>query len=118
MAMAILISSLTGCGSFDTEDMAGASEKIEDITESVASGTDCEVVLAPETPDETTPSPETYEDYMKLAAESYGRQEWETALATLDEGIEKCDFDSFDQSTLYQRKTYVLAGTVAVNQEG
>lgn len=151
MAMAILISSLTGCGSFDTEDMAGASEKIEDITESVASGTDCEVALAPETPEETTPSPETYEDYMKLAAESYDRQEWETtlafyqgakeleksreevyrgisdvylqmddvaqALATLDEGIEKYGLDSFGQSTLHQRKTYVLAGTVAVRRK-
>ncbi|MDE7340356.1 MAG: hypothetical protein K2N80_07305 [Lachnospiraceae bacterium] len=151
MAMAIMIGSLTGCGSFDTEDMAGASEEIEDITESVASGTDCEVALAPETPDETTLSPETYEDYMKLAAESYDRQEWETALAfyqgakeleedreevyrgisdvylqmddvaqafaTLDEGIEKCGLDSFGQSTLHQRKTYVLAGTVAVRRK-
>ena len=32
-------------------------------------------------PDETIPAPETYEDYMKLAAESYAVQDWETTLA-------------------------------------
>ena len=67
MAAVILAMSLTACGSNDVEDM----------------------------PDETIPDPETYEDYMKLAAESYAVQDWETTLAfyqgakELDEGSEE-----------------------------
>ena len=34
-----------------------------------------------DTSGETIPAPETYEDYMKLAAESYAGQDWETALS-------------------------------------
>lgn len=36
------------------------------------------------------------------------------AFAILDEGIEKCNFDSCSQNLLSQRKEYVLAGMVAI----
>lgn len=62
----------------------------------------------------TEDMPDTYEDYRKLAAESYDRQDWETALAILDEGIEKCGFDSLSQNTLSKRREYIPAGVVAV----
>ena len=55
MTMVILTVGLTACGSFDAED-------------------------TPEITEVTTPLPETYEDYIKLAMESYDKQDWETAL--------------------------------------
>ncbi|MDE5931043.1 MAG: hypothetical protein K2H40_00965 [Lachnospiraceae bacterium] len=138
MTVVIMMISLTGCGGFDTDDISDTPERTEDVLES----------QLPETIEEATPLPETYEDYMKLAAENYDKQDWETALAfyqgakelddsreevyrgqsdaylhmddvvralaILDEGIEKCGFDSLSQKMLSQRKAYVLAGMVAI----
>lgn len=72
MAAIIVVVSLTGCGDYDTEDMSDASNTSEataDITESQPSAA----------PEEPIPSPETYEDYMKLAAAGYENEDWEIA---------------------------------------
>lgn len=84
MAAVMLAAGLNGCGSPDTEDR-------------------------PDTPEGTTPLLETCEDFMKLVAESYDRQDWETVRTILEEGIDACGTDSFSQ-----REEYVRAGTVAV----
>ena len=59
---------LTACGS-GTEDIADTTKTAE------------EGASASEIPMETITAPETYEDYMKLAEESYDRQDWESAIA-------------------------------------
>ncbi len=70
MAAIILAANLTACGSGDMEDIVdvpNASDEPENIVSDTA--------------DEPILTPETYEDYMKLAEESYDRQDWESALA-------------------------------------
>ena len=82
---AILTCSLTACGNNDTEDMPDVpdmSEESETAENSVS-----------ETADAQIPVPETYEDYIKLAAESYTNQDWESALAFY-QGAKELDEDS------------------------
>ena len=77
MTAVIVAACLTGCGDYNTEDMSdlgtsdtlSTSNSTEDITESQQS----------EIPDESISVPETYEDYMKLAAAGYENGDWEIA---------------------------------------
>ena len=74
MTAVIVAAYLTGCGDYNTEDMSDlgtsdTSNSTEDITESQQS----------EIPDESISVPETYEDYMKLAAAGYENEDWEIA---------------------------------------
>ncbi len=70
-------------------------------------------------PDEPLPTPETCEDYMKVANTYLQTDDVLQALAVLDEGIEKLSAGGQGAETqevdlLSQRKEYILAGTVAV----
>ncbi|MBD5494414.1 MAG: hypothetical protein HDR12_08605 [Lachnospiraceae bacterium] len=74
----IVAASLTGCGNYDTEDISDVSSTTDapdasEITEDIAES------KLHETADETIPVPETYEDYMKLAAACYENEDWEIA---------------------------------------
>ena len=75
MAAVILAMSLTACGSNDVENMPDE----QDVLKNAIS----------ETPDESLPEAETYEDYIKLADTYLQTDDVLQALAVLDEGIEK-----------------------------
>ena len=76
MAAVILAMSLNACGSNGVENIADTPE---DVTSDI--------------PDETISAPETYEDYMQLAADSYAKQDWESAL-TFYQGAKELNGDS------------------------
>lgn len=74
----ILTTNLTACGSNGTEDTSDVSSATEapdmsEITEDIAES------KLHETSDEPIPAPETYEDYMKLAAAGYENEDWKIA---------------------------------------
>ena len=105
MAAVILAMSLTACGSNDVENMPDE----QDVLKNAIS----------ETPDESLPEAETYEDYIKLADTYLQTDDVLQALAVLDEGIEKLSageqgVENQDVDLISQRKEYILAGTVAI----
>lgn len=131
----ILTTNLSACANSDTQnrDMQDSSEVTDD-----AAGSE-----APATAENAISAPETYEDYMKLAADSYAEQDWETALAgyqsakELDENREEVyrgmsdvylQMDDViqalavldegivkgDMEALILRKEYLLANVVAI----
>lgn len=77
----MLVVNLTACKREDSSDVSEAIADAVDTAEKAASRTADETAPPPEPFNEEVPTPETYEDYMKLAADSYDKQDWETALA-------------------------------------
>ncbi|MDE5865138.1 MAG: hypothetical protein K2H31_00845, partial [Lachnospiraceae bacterium] len=85
MILLFLTTNLTACGSNDAEnvtDKAGSAEVSEiagDMAQDADSDTTDEITSSSETPEEITLVPETYEDYMKMAAAGYENEDWEIA---------------------------------------
>ncbi|MCM1146167.1 MAG: hypothetical protein NC407_15835, partial [Lachnoclostridium sp.] len=109
---------LSACGSNSTGDMTNVPD-IADVTEADETAENIEESILPE---EIIAEPETYEDYMLLANTYLQMDDVQSALAILDEGIERLSaketgMELQEIDLLSQRKEYILACTVAVRKK-
>lgn len=119
-----LLMCLTACGSNGVSDMTDVPDlpetmdvpDIADVTETDETAENIEESVLPE---EIIAEPETYEDYIELVNTYLQRDDVQSALAVLDEGIERLsvgetEIELQEVDLLSQRKEYILACTAVV----